>query len=179
MTPLEEPHHPAGQIPFVERVGGQHHVSVRGIGVQDVRADGQDRYAVGVSVEADRGGRERVNVAGGHGRCSCPGRRDGHQPGAGGDIDHVPVFDRLGVVEKVAGQRLAARPGERPEWRVEIGPACRQLRALPQADRFARLVQPDLRDERYRTQLGAGQNYLPRGRLGHSTADHDAGRRPA
>ncbi len=167
---LEEPHHPAGQIPFVEGVGDQHHVNAgggRAIFIQDVSTDGQNRNAVGARVDGDGGGRERINVIGGHGRGSCLGRRDGHQPGAGGDIDHTPVLDHLRVVKEVAGQRLAACPGERPEWRVQTGPAGRPLRALPYADRLGGLVQPDLRDQRHRPELGVSQDDLQHGWLGH------------
>ena len=149
MAPLQEPHHPVGQNTFVKGVGDQHHVDAGGGKVtliQDVSTDGQDRHAVGVRVHGDSRGRERINVIGGHGRGSCLGRRNGHQPGAGGNVDHVSAFDHLRVVEQVAGQRLAAWPGERPEWRVQTGPARGQLRALPHAHRFAGLVQPDLWD---------------------------------
>ena len=125
LASLKEPHHPARQVPFVEGVGRQYHVNAggcRGILVQDVGTDGPDRNAVGAGVHGDSRDSERIDVIAGHRRGSGPGGRNGHQPGAGGDIDHMPVFDRLGVVEKVAGQRLATRPGERPEGRVQTGP---------------------------------------------------------
>ena len=80
---FREPHHLSGQIPFVEGVGNQHHVGAAGweiILVQDVRADGQDRDAVGSSVHADSYGGYRVDVICGHRRCPGLGRRDAHQP---------------------------------------------------------------------------------------------------
>src|SRR6185437_15538527 len=71
------------------------------------------------------------------------------------------------------GQRLATSPGERPERRVQTGPRDRQLDALPQADRVAGLVQPDLGDQRHRPEPGAGPDDLQRGRPGLGAADHD------
>src|SRR5580704_7362760 len=44
---------------------------------------------------------------------------------------------------------------------------------MPQADRFAGLAQPDLRDQRHWPQLGAAPDNLQRGCSGLSCADHD------
>ena len=47
---IREPHHLAGQFPVVERVGHQDQIGASGwevVLVQDVSADGRDRYAVG------------------------------------------------------------------------------------------------------------------------------------
>ena len=72
------------------------------------------------------------------------------------------------MVEQVAGQGLPGGPGERPERRVQAGPSRGVLGALPQADRIARLVQPDLGHERHRPQPGASRDEPPaRHVLGH------------
>ena len=74
-----------------------------------------------------------------------------------------------GVVEQVAGQGLPGGPGERPERRVQAGAPGGVLGALPQADRIARLVQPDLGHQRHRHEPGAG----PDDRLIPGHAGHD------
>ncbi len=77
------------------------------------------------------------------------------------------------MIKKIAGQRLTTSPGERPEWGVQTGPPRRQFRVLPHADRFGGLIQPDLRNQRDRTELGAGPDDLQRRQSGPGSADHD------
>jgi DUF1707 SHOCT-like domain len=122
---FHEPHHLAGQILLVESVCDQHQIGAGGwevILVQDVSADGRDRYTVGSSVHADSHGSDRVDIICGHGCCTSLGRRNGHQPRAGGNVDRMPASDNLRMVQKVAGQRQPAGPRERPERRIQPGP---------------------------------------------------------
>ena len=95
MASFREPHHLSGQIPLVESVGNQHQIGAGGwevFLVQDVSADGWDRYAVGSSVHADSYGSDRVDVICGHGRCTGFGRGNGYQSRAGGNVDRVPAL---------------------------------------------------------------------------------------
>ena len=46
------------------------------------------------------------------------GGGDRDEPGAGAEIEHRAPGDHRGMIEEVAGECLAARPGEGPEgWR--------------------------------------------------------------
>src|SRR5881392_973681 len=71
MTPVQEPHHPAGEIAFVEGVGNENQIRARKRGavlVQDIGTDGWDRYAVGFGVNGDGRNSERIYVVGDYGR---------------------------------------------------------------------------------------------------------------
>lgn len=175
MAAPREPHDPAGQVALVEGVARQHKTGAAGrqvIVVQHVGADGPHRDPVGRGVHLDRRGGQRVDVVRGHGRRPGQGRRDGHKPGARGDVDHVPAAHDPRMVEQVAGQRLPAGPGERPERRVQAALPVGLLGALPQADRITRLVQPDLGHQRHRPQPGSGPDDRRRRRVRPGPGGH-------
>src|SRR2546421_1946495 len=100
---------------------------------------------VGLGVERDRGARIWIDLVGGHAGRAALRRRDGDQPRAGGQVQDGAAADQLLMIEKVAGQRLAAGPREGPERRRRHHPAAQfLLGALPQRERVRREVQPEL-----------------------------------
>ena len=90
-------------------------------------------------------------------RGAGPGRGDGDQSGAGGEVEHPAAGDQLGVVQHIPGQRLTAGPGERPERRRLLAVVL-PLAQLPQPDRIVGLVQHHLGHERDRLRVDVGRD---------------------
>src|SRR2546430_6611952 len=98
-----KPHHLTGQLPLVESVGNQYQIGAGSwevVLVQDVSADGQDRYVVGSSVHADSYGSDRVDVICGYGGCAGLGSCNCPPPPAGGKVACGPASDSLPLVPK-------------------------------------------------------------------------------
>ena len=78
------------------------------------------------------------------------------EPAAGGEIQHPPAGDEVGMIEEMAGQGLAAGPGEGPIGRgqavaLEIG-----LGRMPDGQDLAREIKLDLGHQRRGGQRGFG-----------------------
>jgi hypothetical protein len=151
--PGEERQHPLGHRAAVEHVPGEHHVRAVRVAVELVAEQRRHRHPVGARVQVDRGHRVLVDLVGRHRGGAGQRRRDRDQTAARGEVEHVPPGDRRGMVEQVAGERLAARPGERPERRRPLG-AGDLLGAHPQPDGLVGKVQPHLGHERGGPQRG-------------------------
>ena len=139
-----------GQLALIEHVADEDDVCVgRRRGEQVGLRDG-DRDAVGGGVHRHGGQRESVDVGGERARGASLHGGDGDQTGAGGEIDHALAAHDFGMIEDVTGERLAARPGERPERRRQPNLAELVLGALPQRQRFLRQMQFHLGHQRRR-----------------------------
>ena len=62
--------------------------------------------------------------------------RDGDEARAGGEVEHALAAHDLRMVEEVAGERLAAGPGEGPEGRRQADLAELLLGPLPESVRL-------------------------------------------
>ena len=126
--------------------------------------DGFERHRVGLRVEGDRGQREGIDVVG---RDLCrtgPRGRDRHKARAGGEIEHPRSAHERRMIQEVARQRLAARPGEGPERRRQPDRLEFGLGLLPQRRRFLGQMEADLGRVRHRQEPGVRPDEARRGR---------------
>ena len=70
----------------------------------------------------------------------------------GGEIQNLSAGDRLRMVEHIAGERLAAGPGEGPERRRQADSSELLLGLLPKRQRLVREVELYLGHQRRRDQ---------------------------
>src|SRR5690606_5859122 len=107
---------------LVEDVAGEQHLPAV-VRADRVRRGEGERHTVGRGVEADGGLAEGVDVGAEHGSRTRLRRGDADQPGAGGEVEHSGAPHDLGMVENVAGEALAAGPGEGPvgRWQADLG----------------------------------------------------------
>ena len=127
----EPVHRGVGEVLLISDVAGQHDVPpfITADEVFEARRNG-DPVLGGVGL--DRGDGEGVDIGGlDRGRAGF-GRRDRNEPGPGGEIEDPLALDQIGMVERVARERLPARPGERPERRRQAQRAQLLLGLLPQ-----------------------------------------------
>ena len=155
---LAEPFQPGQQArretAVVEDVAGQQHVDIGKVLADPVGPVRLNRHAVRRRVERDRCDGEGIDVDGLDMGRPGAGRRDRHQPGAGGEIEHALAAHGFGMVEDIAREPLPARPGEGPEGRRQVGLVERRLGQVPERCRLVRLVQADLRHEIDRREPG-------------------------
>ena len=99
-----------------------------------------------------------VDVAGVHPKCPGLGGGDRHEARPRGEIQHRFARDRLGMIENVARQGLAARPGEGPERRRQANLAQLVLGLLPEVCRLVGEIRGNFRRVRRRQQSGFRAN---------------------
>ena len=118
------------------------------VGTDDVSDQHGDRHVIRRGVQRDRGASEGIDLGGfnGGGARTCAG--DGGEAASRCEVEHPPTGGDGGIVQHVARQCLPARPGEGPEWRIDVvlGQPC--LRGLPDRGDLIGEVEHDLGDQR-------------------------------
>ena len=116
----------------------------------------RDRHlnAVQHGIRRNRGGGEMIDLDGEHASCAGFGSGDRDKTRASAKIEYRSAGDLFGMVEEVAGERLAADPDEGPERRWQ--PAAREafLGGLPDRSDLGGEVKADLRHQWRRRDRG-------------------------
>ena len=107
---------------LVADIAGGHDVPARIDRVEQIRGRDRDLDLVERGIRGNRRGGEMVDLGREHAGGAGFGGGDRDEPGAGAEIEHRAAGDLRGMIEQIAGERLAAGPGEGPEGRRQ--PRC-------------------------------------------------------
>ena len=132
---------------FVADVAGSDDLPARVESADQVRGRHFKADAVQRRIKGNRSRGEVIGIGGEHMSSAGGCRGESYETRSGAEIENRAADDVFAMIEEIAGQRLAADPGEGPKRRRQPGAGENLFGRLPDRCDLGRQVKPDLRDQ--------------------------------
>ena len=141
-------------IALVANIAGSNDLPTGAGGVDRIRGHYLHHDIVQCGIGGDCGAGEIIDLGGKHLTRAGFGRGDRDQPRTGAEIEHKAPGDRLGTIDQVARECLAAGPGKCPKRRRHGAARQAFFARLPDRGNLGCQMEPDLGYQRRRCDRG-------------------------